>query len=156
MQKRRCVIIRHVLSASHKAEVAKKAKQKAKQTSIVTARAHLPLAEKAAVCVPEDASTRRVELLEVTSGSASSNTIAMNIFNPVFPLHATLLCLPHGIDNIGVKASHQELTKMITLFTAIMCKSPTARGYYREDVGVATLRTSFSKTRWWSWFDIAW
>ena len=102
----------------------------------------------------EQLDVKRAQLLSSARDGVAANSVAMSLLSAVYKNHVTLLCMPHGCNNIGGAAVLLFLTNIVNLHTAVFKNSPLARLQYGAALGLVSFKSSYSKTRWWTWADV--
>ena len=66
----------------------------------------------------EQLDVKRAQLLSSARDGVAANSVAMSLLSAVYKNHVTLLCMPHGCNNIGGAAVLLFLTNIVNLHTA--------------------------------------
>ena len=83
---------------------------------------------------------------------ASVNNVAMNTVSIVYSTLLDIGCYSHTLDRIGEKFATPTLDTFSSLWISLFSHSPKAKARWRELTGKSVV--SFSKTRWWSRWEV--
>ena len=91
-------------------------------------------------------------LLGVMHDRASVNVAAMRIVRVVYPHVVDIGCISHTLDLVGDKFKASTLHLFFTLWISLFSHSPKVKALWKEKTGRAM--SSYSKTRWWSRWEV--
>ena len=97
-------------------------------------------------------SIRSANLLACMRDRASTNNVAVQTLKIVYPTVVDVGCFSHTIDHVGEKFKCSTLTEFITLWISLFSHSPKAKMLWKSRTGQSM--ASYSKTRWWSKWEI--
>ena len=91
-------------------------------------------------------------LLAAMRDRASVNNVAMRVVSIVYPSVLDVGCFSHTLDIVGEKFKTPVLSTFCTMWLTLFSHSPKTKALWKEQTGKAM--ASFSKTRWWSRWEI--
>ncbi len=91
-------------------------------------------------------------ILAATRDGASVNSCAMRTVKVVYPQLIDIRCFSHTLDLVGDKFNAPVLTTFISYWISLFSHSPKTKSLWKTETGKAM--ASFSKTRWWSKWEI--
>ena len=112
----------------------------------------------------EEVARELISVLSVTFGikshlllagmrdGASVNNVAMEVLKVVYPDILNIHCFSHTLDLVGEKFSTPVLSTFSTYWISLFSHSPKTKALWKEQTNKAM--ASFSKTRWWSRWEI--
>ena len=83
---------------------------------------------------------------------ASVNGVAMRTVGVIFPDVLDVRCFSHTLDLVGDKFETPTLSTFISYWISLFSHSPKTRALWKEQV--STSMKMFSKTRWWSRWEV--
>ena len=92
-------------------------------------------------------------LIAAMHDRASVNNVAMSFVRVMYPSILDIGCFSHTIDNAGGKFNTPTLNEFLTAWIRLFSLSPKARLIWKDRTGIAV--KSYSKTRWWSKWEVA-
>ena len=92
-------------------------------------------------------------LIAAMHDRASVNNLAMSFVRVMYPSILDIGCFSHTLDNAGGKFNTPTLNEYLTAWIRLFSLSPKARLVWRDRTGIAV--KSYSKTRWWSKWEVA-
>ena len=97
-------------------------------------------------------SIRSANLLACMRDRASTNNVAVQTLKVVYPTMVDVGCFSHMIDHVGEKFDCPTLAEFTALWISLFSHSPKTKMLWRSRTGQSM--TSYSKTRWWSKWDV--
>ena len=91
-------------------------------------------------------------VLAVMRDRASVNNVAIQIMKVVCPKLIDVGCFSHTLDHVSEKFNTPTLNTFSTLWISLFSRSQKAKAQWREQTGQSM--ATFSKTRWWSWWEV--
>ena len=91
-------------------------------------------------------------ILAAMRDGASVNNCAMQTVKVVYPQIIDIRCFSHTLDLVGDKFNAPVLTTFISYWISLFSHSPKTKSLWKTETGKAM--ASFSKTRWWSKWEI--
>lgn len=92
-------------------------------------------------------------LIAAMHDRASVNNVAMSFVRVMYPSILDIGCFSHTLDNAGGKFNIPTLNEFFTAWIQLFSLSPKAHLVWRDRTGIAV--KSYSKTRWWSKWEVA-
>ena len=83
---------------------------------------------------------------------ASVNNVALRTLSLIYPQLLDVGCFAHTLDHVGEKFSTPILSEFISLWITLFAHSPKCRLIWKTQTERAM--QSYSKTRWWSRFEV--
>ena len=83
---------------------------------------------------------------------ASVNNVALRTLSVIYPRLLDVGCFAHTLDHVGEKFSTPVLSEFISLWINLFSHSPKRRLIWKIQTEKAM--QSYSKTRWWSRFEV--
>ena len=91
-------------------------------------------------------------LLAAMRDGASVNGVAMRTVSIVYPHVLDIGCVSHTLDLVGGRFKIPVLSSFVSLWISRFSHSPETRALWKEQTGKSM--ASFSKTRWWSRWEV--
>ena len=83
---------------------------------------------------------------------ASVNSVAMRTVSIVYPSVLDIGCVSHTLDLVGGRFKTPVLSSFVSLWISLFSHSPKTKALWKEQTGKSM--ASFSKTRWWSRWEV--
>ncbi len=91
-------------------------------------------------------------ILAAMRDGASANGVAMDVVKIIYPKIMDVRCFSHTLDLVGDKFKTPLLASFCSYWISLFAHSPKSKMLWKNQTGKSV--ASYSKTRWWSKWEI--